>query len=44
MTVSPLTVCAYTVKNTAKDDGMSIDFMGTPRKNKTLKYYLILGG
>jgi hypothetical protein len=31
-------------KNTAKNDRMSIDFIGTPGIKKTPKYYLILGG
>ena len=31
-------------KNTAKNYRMSINFIGTPRKKKTPKYYLILGG
>ena len=31
-------------KITVKDDGMSMDFIGTLRKKKTPKYYLILWG
>jgi len=43
MTVSPVVVFVYTVINTVKYDGMSIDFIGTYRKRKTPKSLLRLG-
>jgi hypothetical protein len=35
---------AFAPKAIIKNDGMSMDFIGTPRKKKTPKYYLILRG
>jgi hypothetical protein len=43
MAVSPMAEVAYTVKDTAKNDGMSISFIGTPWKQKTPKSFAGLG-